>query len=179
MSDFLTDHGVVVALLCGALAVLYGALTTRSLLALSPGNERMVEISKAVQEGASAYLRRQYTTIGIVGVLLFFVLIPLQSIEVAIGFALGGLLSAAAGFIGMNVSVRANCRVAEAARDGIPPALNAAFRGGAITGMLVVGLALLGVAGYYGLLTAIFDSSQKEAVDARRRRSASRRSRVR
>jgi K(+)-stimulated pyrophosphate-energized sodium pump len=160
------DHGVVVALLCAGLAVLYGALTTRSLLALSPGNERMVEISKAVQEGASAYLRRQYTTIGIVGVLLFIVLIPLQSIEVAVGFALGGLLSAAAGFIGMNVSVRANCRVAEAARGGIPPALNAAFRGGAITGMLVVGLALLGVAGYYGLLTAIFDTSQKEAVDA-------------
>ena len=166
MSDFLLDHGVVVALLCGGLAVLYGALTTRSLLALSPGNERMVEISKAVQEGASAYLRRQYTTIAIVGVLLFIVLIPLQSIEVAVGFALGGLLSAAAGFIGMNVSVRANCRVAEVARGGIPPALNAAFRGGAITGMLVVGLALLGVAGYYGLLTAIFDTSQKEAVDA-------------
>ncbi len=160
------DHGVVVALLCGALAVLYGALTARSLLALSPGNERMVEISKAVQEGASAYLRRQYTTIAIVGVVLFVVLIPLQSIEVAVGFALGGLLSAAAGFIGMNVSVRANCRVAEAARGGIPPALNAAFRGGAITGMLVVGLALLGVAGYYGLLTAVFDSTQKEAVDA-------------
>ncbi len=160
------DHGVVVALLCGALAVLYGALTARSLLALSPGNERMVGISKAVQEGASAYLRRQYTTIGIVGVVLFAVLIPLQSIEVAVGFALGGILSAAAGFIGMNVSVRANCRVAEAARGGIPPALNAAFRGGAITGMLVVGLALLGVAGYYGLLTAVFDSTQKEAVDA-------------
>ena len=166
MSDFLLDHGVVVALLCGALAVLYGALTARSLLALSPGNERMVEISRAVQEGASAYLRRQYTTIAIVGVVLLVVLIPLQSIEVAVGFALGGLLSAAAGFIGMNVSVRANCRVAEAARGGIPPALNAAFRGGAITGMLVVGLALLGVAGYYGLLTAVFDTTQKEAVDA-------------
>ena len=166
MSDFLLDHGVVVALLCGGLAVLYGALTARSLLALSPGNERMVEISKAVQEGASAYLRRQYTTIAIVGVILFVVLIPLQSIEVAVGFALGGLLSAAAGFIGMNVSVRANCRVAEAARGGIPPALNAAFRGGAITGLLVVGLALLGIAAYYGLLTAVFDKTQKEAVDA-------------
>jgi K(+)-stimulated pyrophosphate-energized sodium pump len=160
------DHGVVVALICAALAVLYGALTTRSLLALSPGDKRMVEISKAVQEGASAYLRRQYTTIALVGVVLFVILIPLQSIEVAIGFALGGLLSAAAGFIGMNVSVRANCRVAEAARGGISPALDAAFRGGAITGMLVVGLALLGVAGYYGLLTAIFDKTQKEAVDA-------------
>ncbi len=166
MSEFLTDHGVVVALLCAGLAVLYGALTTRSLLALSPGNERMVEISRAVQEGASAYLRRQYTTIGIVGVVLFVVLIPMQSIEVAVGFALGGALSAAAGFIGMNVSVRANCRVAEAARGGIPPALNAAFRGGAITGMLVVGLALLGVAGYYGVLTALFDKTQKEAIDA-------------
>jgi K(+)-stimulated pyrophosphate-energized sodium pump len=166
LSDFLLDHGVVVALLCAGLAVLYGALTTKSLLALSPGNERMVEISKAVQEGASAYLRRQYFTIGIVGAVLFFILIPLQSIEVAIGFALGGVLSAAAGFIGMNVSVRANCRVAEAARGGIPPALNAAFRGGAITGMLVVGLALLGVAGYYGLLTAFFDKTQKESVDA-------------
>jgi K(+)-stimulated pyrophosphate-energized sodium pump len=166
LSEFLVDHGVVVALVCAGLAVLYGALTTRSLLALSPGNERMVEISRAVQEGASAYLRRQYTTIAIVGVLLFVVLIPLQSIEVAVGFALGGLLSASAGFIGMNVSVRANTRVAEAARGGIPPALNAAFRGGAITGMLVVGLALLGVAGYYGLLTAAFDKTQKEAVDA-------------
>jgi K(+)-stimulated pyrophosphate-energized sodium pump len=166
LSDFLVDHGVVVALLCAGLAVLYGALTARSLLALSPGNERMVEISKAVQEGASAYLRRQYLTIGIVGLLLFVVLIPLQSIEVAVGFAIGGMLSAAAGFIGMNVSVRANCRVAEAARGGIPPALSAAFRGGAITGMLVVGLALLGVAGYYGILTFIFDKTQKEAIDA-------------
>jgi K(+)-stimulated pyrophosphate-energized sodium pump len=166
LSDFLVDHGVVVALLCAGLAVAYGLLTTRSLLALSPGNERMVEISKAVQEGASAYLRRQYMTIGIVGVLLFIVLIPLQSIAVAVGFALGGLLSAAAGFIGMNVSVRANCRVAEAARGGIPPALSVAFRGGAITGLLVVGLALLGISAYYGALTAFFDQSQKEAVDA-------------
>jgi K(+)-stimulated pyrophosphate-energized sodium pump len=166
LSDFLLDHGVVVALICAGFAVLYGALTAKSLLALSPGNERMVEISKAVQEGASAYLRRQYTTIGIVGAVLFVVLIPLQSIEVAIGFAIGGMLSASAGFIGMNVSVRANCRVAEAARGGIPPALNAAFRGGAITGLLVVGLALLGVAGYYGVLTFLFDKTQKEAIDA-------------
>src|SRR5918997_5671055 len=138
------DHGVVVALICAALAVLYGALTTRSLLALSPGDKRMVEISKAVQEGASAYLRRQYTTIALVGVVLFVILIPLQSIEVAIGFALGGLLSAAAGFIGMNVSVRANCRVAEAARGGISPALDAAFRGGGVHRPLLVGGALLG-----------------------------------
>jgi K(+)-stimulated pyrophosphate-energized sodium pump len=166
LREFLLDHGIVVALVCAGLAVLYGALTTRSLLALSPGNERMVQISRAVQEGASAYLRRQYTTIAVVGVVLFVILIPLQSVSVAVGFAIGGLLSASAGFIGMNVSVRANSRVAEAARGGIAPALDAAFRGGAITGMLVVGLALLGVAGYYGVLTFIFDDSQKKAIDA-------------
>jgi K(+)-stimulated pyrophosphate-energized sodium pump len=166
LSEFLLDHGVVVALVCAGLAVLYGALTTRFLLALSPGNERMVQISRAVQEGASAYLRRQYTTIGLVGIVLFVILIPLQSISVAVGFAIGGLLSASAGFIGMNVSVRANSRVAEAARGGIAPALDAAFRGGAITGMLVVGLALFGVAGYYGALTFFFDDTQKEAIDA-------------
>ncbi|HEV7885362.1 MAG TPA: sodium/proton-translocating pyrophosphatase, partial [Solirubrobacteraceae bacterium] len=166
MSQFLLDHGVVVALVCAGLAVLYGALTTRYLLALSPGNERMVQISRAVQEGASAYLRRQYTTIGLVGIVLFVILIPLQSVSVAVGFAIGGLLSASAGFIGMNVSVRANSRVAEAARGGIAPALDAAFRGGAITGMLVVGLALLGVAGYYGALTFIVGDSQKDAIDA-------------
>ena len=166
MTDFLSDYGVVVALVCAALAVAYGLLTTRSLLALSPGNETMRGLSAAVQEGASAYLRRQYTTIGLVGVVLFVVLIPLQNIEVAIGFAIGGLASAAAGFIGMNVSVRANARVAEAARGGISPALSVAFRGGAVTGLLVVGLALIGVAGYYGILTWIFDVDTKDAVDA-------------
>jgi K(+)-stimulated pyrophosphate-energized sodium pump len=166
VSEFLVDHGVVIALVCAAAAVLYGALTSRSLLALSPGNERMREISAAVQEGAQAYLTRQYLVIGGVGVVLFILLIPLQNIEVAIGFAIGGLLSAAAGFIGMNVSVRANARVAESARGGVAPALSAAFRGGAVTGLLVVGLALVGVAAYYGILTAIFDKTQKEAVDA-------------
>ncbi|MDQ3851044.1 MAG: sodium-translocating pyrophosphatase [Actinomycetota bacterium] len=166
MSDFLTDHGVVIALVCAGLGVLYGALTARALLALSPGNERMMGISRAVQEGAGAYLKRQYTTIAVVGLILFVVLIPLQSIAVAVGFAIGGVLSASAGFIGMNVSVRANARVAEASRGGVAPGLDAAFRGGAITGLLVVGLALLGVAGYYGILTAIFDRTQKEAVDA-------------
>jgi K(+)-stimulated pyrophosphate-energized sodium pump len=166
LTEFLTDHGAVVALICAFAAVLYGAVTARSLLALSPGNDTMRELSLAIQEGASAYLRRQYTTIGIVGVVLFIVLIPLQSIEVAVGFAIGGAASAAAGFIGMNVSVRANARVAEAARGGIGPALDVAFRGGAVTGMLVVGLALLGVAGYYGILTLFFDVETKEAVDA-------------
>jgi K(+)-stimulated pyrophosphate-energized sodium pump len=166
LSDFLTNHGVVVALVCAGCAVIYGAVTTRSLLALSPGNEKMQSISAAVQAGARAYLNRQYTTIALVGVAVFVALIFIQNIAVAAGFAIGGLLSGAAGFIGMNVSVRANARVAEAARGGIPPALAVAFRGGAITGLLVVGLALAGVAGYYGALTSFFSDSPKTAVDA-------------
>src|SRR5688572_17868489 len=166
LSDFLTDHGVVVALICALAAVGYGVVTIRSLLALSPGNEVMRGLSAAIQEGASAYLRRQYTTIAIVGAVLFVALIPLQNIEVAIGFLIGGVLSASAGFIGMNVSVRSNARVAEAARGGIGPALDVAFRGGAVTGMLVAGLALFGVAGYYGLLTWVFDVNTEDAVDA-------------
>jgi K(+)-stimulated pyrophosphate-energized sodium pump len=148
-----------------AAAILYGAVTARSLLALSPGNEQMRSISLAVQEGARAYLNRQYTTIAGVGVILFIALIPIQNIRVAIGFAIGGALSAAAGYVGMNVSVRANARVAEAARSGISRALDVAFRAGAVTGMLVVGLALIGVAGYYGILTWIAGESTRQAVD--------------
>jgi K(+)-stimulated pyrophosphate-energized sodium pump len=166
LSDFLTDHGVIVALVCAGLAVAYGLLTTRQLLALSPGNAEMQRISGAVQEGAQAYLNRQYTTIGLAGIVLAIVLIFVQDGYVAAGFVIGGVLSGATGYIGMNVSVRANTRVAEAARGGVSPGLDVAFRGGAITGMLVVGLALLGVAGYYGLLTTVFDRDQKEAVDA-------------
>jgi K(+)-stimulated pyrophosphate-energized sodium pump len=166
LTSFLTHHGVIVALVCAGAAILYGALTSRSLLALSPGNERMRTISAAVQEGASAYLNRQYTTIAGVGVVLFIALIPIQNIRVAIGFAIGGLFSAAAGYIGMNVSVRANARVAEAARGGVGRALDVAFRGGAVTGLLVVGLALIGVAGYYGILTWIAGENQRHAVDA-------------
>ena len=166
MSNFLTDHGVVIALICAGFAVTYGVLTTRALLALSPGNAEMQRISGAVQEGARAYLNRQYTVIAGVGVVLAIALIFIQDGYVAIGFVIGGVLSGATGYIGMNVSVRANARVAEAARGGVGPALDVAFRGGAITGLLVVGLALLGVAGYYGLLTTVFDRTQKEAVDA-------------
>ncbi len=166
MSSFLTHHGVVIALVCAACAIAYGFVTSRSLLALSPGNERMRAISAAVQEGASAYLKRQYTIIAAVGVVVFILLIPLQNIRVAIGFLVGAALSASAGFVGMNVSVRANARVAEAARGGVPPALKVAFRGGAVTGMLVVGLALIGVAGYYGILTWILGESTRQAVDA-------------
>ncbi|MBV9916834.1 MAG: sodium-translocating pyrophosphatase [Solirubrobacterales bacterium] len=166
MSSFLTHHGVVVALVCAAAAIVYGAVTSRSLLALSPGSERMRAISAAVQEGARAYLNRQYATIAGVGVVLFIVLIPIQNIRVAIGFAIGGIFSAAAGYIGMNVSVRANARVAESARGGVSPALSVAFRGGAVTGLLVVGLALIGVAGYYGILTWLVGETPRRAVDA-------------
>jgi K(+)-stimulated pyrophosphate-energized sodium pump len=166
MTDFLGDHGVVVALVCAGLAVAYGLLTAQSLLALSPGNERMQFISNAVQRGARAYLTRQYEIIAVVGAVLFVALIFIQDFSVAVGFAVGGVLSGSAGFIGMNVSVRANARVAEAARGGVGRALDVAFRGGAITGLLVVGLALLGVAGYYGVLTWLFDDTPKQAVDA-------------
>ena len=120
MTDFFTDYGVVVALGCAAAAVVYGLLVTQRLLAKSPGSERMQEISGAVQEGASAYLTRQYTIIAGVGIVVAILLIPLQNVETAVGFVIGGIFSGAAGFIGMNLSVRANARVAEAARGGIP-----------------------------------------------------------
>ncbi|MDQ2676043.1 MAG: sodium/proton-translocating pyrophosphatase, partial [Actinomycetota bacterium] len=165
MTDFLTDYGVVIALLCAGAAVLYGLLITQRLLALSPGNDRMQEISGAVQEGAKAYLNRQYTIIAVVAIPIVIVLIAIQSVTVAIGFVIGGVLSGAAGFIGMNLSVRANARVAEAARGGVPPALDVAFKGGSVTGMLVVGLALLGVAGYFGVLI-LAGESDEDAVDA-------------
>jgi len=165
LTSFLTEYGVVVALVCAGAAVVYGLIITQRLLSKSPGNERMREISGAVQEGAQAYLNRQYTIIAAVAVPIAIVLWLLQDYKTALGFVLGGILSGAAGFIGMNVSVRANSRVAEAARGGVPPALDVAFKGGSVTGLLVVGLALFGVAGYFGLLV-ITGSSDKEAVDA-------------
>jgi K(+)-stimulated pyrophosphate-energized sodium pump len=165
LTKFLTDYGVVIALACAAAAVVYGAVITRRLLTRSPGNDRMREISGAVQEGAKAYLTRQYTIIAGVAIVLAILLIVLRNLDTAIGFVIGGALSGAAGFIGMNVSVRANARVAEAARGGVPPALDVAFKGGSVTGLLVVGLALLGVAGYYGILI-ITNQTDKEAVDA-------------
>jgi K(+)-stimulated pyrophosphate-energized sodium pump len=169
--DFLTDWGVVIALVCAGAAVIYGVVTSRWLLALSPGNEEMQAISKAVQEGASAYLRRQYTIIAGVAVVLAIVLgVALEAqdregILTAIGFLIGGTFSGAAGFIGMNVSVRANARVAESARSGVSRALEVAFKGGAVTGLLVAGLALLGVAGYYGILI-LAGTDERDAIDA-------------
>jgi K(+)-stimulated pyrophosphate-energized sodium pump len=165
LTSFLTEYGVVFALACAGAAVLYGIIITQRLLAKSPGNDLMQEISGAVQEGAKAYLNRQYTIIAMVAVPIAIVLWLLQDYKTALGFVLGGILSGSAGFIGMNVSVRANSRVAEAARGGVPPALDVAFKGGSVTGMLVVGLALFGVAGYFGLLV-ITGSTDKEAVDA-------------
>ena len=169
--DFLTDWGVIIALLCAGAAVIYGVVTSRWLLSLSPGNQEMQDISTAVQEGAKAYLRRQYTIIaGVAVVLAILLAIGLEAqdangILVAIGFLIGGTLSGSAGFIGMNVSVRANARVAESARSGVSKALEVAFKGGAVTGMLVAGLALLGVAGYYGILI-LTGTDERDAIDA-------------
>jgi K(+)-stimulated pyrophosphate-energized sodium pump len=165
LTDFLTEYGVVVALVCAGAAVLYGLLVTQRLLAKPAGNDRMREISGAVQEGAQAYLSRQYTIIAAMAVPIAVLLLVLQDWKTAVGFLIGATLSGATGFIGMNVSVRANTRVAEAARGGVSPALDVAFKGGSVTGLLVVGLALLGVAGYYGILV-LTGSSDKEAVDA-------------
>ncbi len=146
---------LVFALVAGVAAVLYGFWTSKTVLAMSPGNARMQEIAGAVQEGASAYLNRQYRTIAIVGVAIAVLVGFLLGITVAIGFAIGAILSGAAGYIGMLISVRANVRTAEGARKGLEHGLDIAFKSGAVTGMLVAGLALLSVAGYYGVLLAM------------------------
>src|ERR1700750_2847355 len=162
--DWFMHHPVLLGLVGAGVAVGYGLYLTWWLLKQPAGNERMQEIARAVQEGAAAYLKKQYTTIAVVAVVPFILLGVYNKLGwgTAFGFLIGATLSAAAGFIGMNVAVRSNSRTAEAARGGLKHALNVAFRAGSVTGLLVVGLGLFGVAGYYWILTAgIRDTPQK------------------
>ena len=140
-------------LLCGLAAVLYGILTSRQILLLSSGNDKMQEISKAIQEGARAYLNRQYITIGIVGVVIFFLIWIIFGLSSGIGFFLGAFFSGAAGYVGMNISVRANVRTTQAASRSLAEGLSVSFKSGAVTGMLVAGFALLSIAFYYFILS--------------------------
>ena len=166
--DWFMHHAVLVGLVGAAVAVGYGFWLTAWLLKQPAGNERMQEIARAVQEGAAAYLKRQYVTIAGVAVVPFILIGVYDKLGwgTAFGFLIGATLSAAAGFIGMNVAVRSNVRTAEAARDGVAPALKVAFRAGSVTGLLVVGLALGGVAGYYWFLTAALNDSPTKAIHA-------------
>jgi K(+)-stimulated pyrophosphate-energized sodium pump len=165
--DWFMHHPVLLGLVGAGVAVAYGLYLTWWLLQQPAGNERMQEIARAVQEGAAAYLRKQYTTIAVVAIVPFVLLGVYHKLGwgTAFGFLVGAILSAAAGFIGMNVAVRSNVRTAEAARSGLKPALNVAFRAGSVTGLLVVGLGLLGVTGYYWFLTAGLNNSPTSAID--------------
>jgi K(+)-stimulated pyrophosphate-energized sodium pump len=164
--DWFMHHPVLLGLVGAGIAVGYGLYLTAWLLRQPAGNERMQEIASAVQEGAAAYLKKQYTTIAIVAIVPFVLLGVYHKLGwgPAFGFLVGAILSSAAGFIGMNVAVRSNVRTAEAARNGLKPALNVAFRAGSVTGLLVVGLGLLGVTGYYWFLTGALHNSPTSAA---------------
>ena len=156
-------------IICGLLSIVYGVWAVAlGAWPPTPGNARMQEIAAAIQEGAGAYLRRQYTTIAIAGVIIFLIVAFLLGLPVAIGFLIGAVLSGAAGYIGMLVSVRANVRTAQAASKGLAEGLELAFRAGAVTGMLVAGLALLGVAVYYGILVGLagYGPTDRTVIDA-------------
>ena len=144
---------LLLVIAAGGLAILYGAFTVQQVMSLPTGSDRMREIASAIQEGAQAYLNRQYTTILIAGVVVFAILLFALGIVQALGFAAGAFLSGAAGYIGMLVSVRANVRTTQAASESLGKGLSVAFRSGAVTGLLVAGLALIGLAGYYAILT--------------------------
>ncbi len=159
------SQSLIFALVSAAAAIVYGVASIQWVLSKPTGSDRMREIAAAVQEGASAYLNRQYTTIGIVGVILFVVIFFALSGKTAIGFAIGALFSAATGYIGMNISVRANVRTTEAAKQGLNPALQVAFRAGSITGLLVVGLGLLGVTGYYAILKTLYPGTETSIIE--------------
>ncbi|MER2606521.1 MAG: sodium/proton-translocating pyrophosphatase, partial [Siculibacillus sp.] len=155
---------ILVVILCGLVSIAYGVWAIRSVMASDAGSARMQEIAGAVAEGAQAYLKRQYTTIGIVGVVILFALGALLGVKVAIGFLIGAVLSGLAGFIGMNVSVRANVRTAQASTVSLAAGLDIAFKAGAVTGMLVAGLALLGVAVYYAVLVGPMHHAPNDRV---------------